>query len=1507
MGKELLTSVNFRNSADINKFFSNVNGVSYNGFVDYFNRVHGGKGAYGNVQRQTSEGTNNYSPRKILNESNWNIFWDLIPAIYNKPSINIVEFIALNSIQLNENPTFNLGTYEGGQVEYLFNKKGLKASYNTIRGNKTCFELFNDPNFIQAHGGKPLANLLTNTTDTRWQGGVFPSGFSGNANNPLETDSNNTFLAQADFCKFRGIGAIQITLRSNYKRIVQNLLNFQPQDPVVLQIKNRFLGYGTDPDIILTKSTTSDWQQLASTREGAALCLRAFFSRNQQVIDINRSDSEIEKSLLNFAKAISGGALTEESYPRKIFLPRFNQVYNDIIGQEILTPTNPPEEQQEQAPQEEENNNEQEENNQNDNEKKPGALEFITNFERPNLKIEPINFKYDDGNESKQKEVGSSLGFYPFVWYNGFQIEPQFMERFELDCSGAIPRCRILFKDQYDFLEDIAFPLDDTIFKVFINSRSSLLRNIFCDFKLLEFKVMGQFMFMEGILNVESMWEKKNRNYGNNTTWKAVREFCKENGLGYNSNISNTNDAGPKSVSNVTGIEALQKLAEIGYKDDDSFMWLYMDLYYNINYIDLETALKQDISNQKGLYNIGANAATNGEIVENSDLDIQDLYLTNDKAVKDMNIHFSEYTIINRSTKVSLDSGYKNNARYYDSSANQILDFKIDTLTDSEQEKIQLKGKPGDNNTKENTTQSTYTGKQDNDNSHPNQNYAKVQNTQNISALQKIGMKIKMPTPNFNIYKFMKIKVYISSEGTTPSASQINNRLSGEWMIMDIKYVVEDSEFYQEVTLIRRDLSTSEDEKKDVIQQTPPAPTQEEELVEEEPPVEEIQGEDETDLGFTEDLQPPTLSLLQLRFKNSNDIDKFFSQLTDPKYSPTAKPYSNYYDFLFNNFTNNLFEDFNNVNGNIGFSREYENYRTFWNYAFFTLSDNEKYDEFGLDSDEPEVFEGANIIEVITISTAIYIDSQFRTRANNILGGEEYYSFNNPNTLTDNEKFILSEGDTNLLTVNWAKESAKPTNTYTNYIQTSAFLAYPIFKSLVGSKELVDFINNNTLTSDTYPPSLLSNEIDSFSDKNVKNNVPAYLFRQRTTSYSRGYNYFFYLRMFDYYLRLKYENPQSPFLKLFTPERPKDNLDYYISEEYLNSLISSGDTESYDYLLKIREEVLKPGSSTGIGPLIRGGALATIVTEDVLEAYMQRSPGANLLRLKVVNERVTSSFSNFKRDIANGDDLSNEIKDKYINRMVSEILSLKGNGNKSPWQTKPSPEQSESGISNNPFVKKTVALVKAQLAKIEELYKPQVAPIPTVQPPQSQVLSEYPNKIVEKATSFVGQKETPNNSGFENADFQKNMEKVGWQPGNPWNCFFVELVWRLAMPEFEANMIRYFNGNSIKTLENFKPSGIYKFSDNKPVVGSLMFFKEQGGDNVGQVGIVIRIIDENTVETIEGNTADATSIIGNSVQTRIRYTNRPNGRLVPIGFIYPPTNNSVGSVNVRPGSVEGVI
>lgn len=429
----------------------------------------------------------------------------------------------------------------------------------------------------------------------------------------------------------------------------------------------------------------------------------------------------------------------------------------------------------------------------------------IVNYIPAKLKAKTVNIKIDSQFKT---EFADGLGFSPFVWYNRYLLESYDINFLELSHVDGIPTVKLTFRDGKNVMRDQAFPLDDTKITIFLNPRTTQLKPIHMDFKIIDFKINLQEYTCVGVLDVNKLYVKEFKSYKKSSSYDVLSKICRELGLGFNSNVQSSND---KMTWINTGNKIqhfMEQVIENSYLSDQGFVLGYIDWYYSYNYVDLQKELTRDIKTELGIMNNGLQTTLK---LENKEATGR-LLLTNDNGFTEGNSYFENYKIINKSTGISIQSGYKSIIKYYNHLSKEYLTFDLDSITDNSNSKIILKGAPKDMSFKNDNLNYIYKGKLDDDNMHINYSYAKVHNDRNLFDLEKIGLEVQMKTPNFNLYKFQKILVLISNQDKGIQQEYYNQRLSGEWLIIDIKFRLSDAKFTQVITLVKRELEVSKAE-----------------------------------------------------------------------------------------------------------------------------------------------------------------------------------------------------------------------------------------------------------------------------------------------------------------------------------------------------------------------------------------------------------------------------------------------------------------------------------------------------------------------------------------------------------------------------------------------------------------------------------------------------------------------------------------------------------------------
>ncbi len=320
------SKVSFTDGLSLAYFFTGTTGKD---FIDWFNTTCANRDAWTGRALGASDAV----------KQRFTTIWDHIPDMFGTPNISLLQFTCLMSIFINEVGTDLLPISElmgrpgHPGLAYAFDSiSGVKVSYNQSP-SLTALALFNDANFIAAHGSLALAPTLKNPTDGRWGSSLYPQ-----ADYPTSLDPNITgFIQEADFYKFRGRGFIQTTWRAGYLKVIQFVQSYPGTDAKILSFQSQWAGQSAD--VIATKSTNADWDDLYQHTNFTIPCVAVrlhnesannYLSLATDAATLNGTSSG---SIYNVGKRVSGGDAYAALFKRRVI-----QILNALgNGQQGIT------------------------------------------------------------------------------------------------------------------------------------------------------------------------------------------------------------------------------------------------------------------------------------------------------------------------------------------------------------------------------------------------------------------------------------------------------------------------------------------------------------------------------------------------------------------------------------------------------------------------------------------------------------------------------------------------------------------------------------------------------------------------------------------------------------------------------------------------------------------------------------------------------------------------------------------------------------------------------------------------------------------------------------------------------------------------------------------------------------------------------------------------------------------------------------------------------------------
>lgn len=448
-------------------------------------------------------------------------------------------------------------------------------------------------------------------------------------------------------------------------------------------------------------------------------------------------------------------------------------------------------------------------------------------FFRPNIELKDVSIRYNENQTDGDVDYWSSdIGASVFLFFNkpgdekgGIVIDNNYVIKLKIYNNKFYPYIDLTFKDPNDIVGNQLHPDDDTVISLFKKSDSKLIMPIRMDFVITKFRIIKE-IESSGVKVYSLRAEMRlNDNSTDNlafkgTSFAVLQQLAKKLEMGFASNIDDTDDYMTWINPGNYITEFIPDIVKNSYRSDDGFLWTFIDLYYNLNYIDVEQQLSLNTEEQKNVWNTNM-------FLEGKD-SITRLLLTNHPNMKGSNMFIDKFIIDNSAREVNWGIGYDAQVYYYDKTENSAINYQLDTISNPgrDADKIILKSLDKSTNTRK-----YYMGKLDEDNVHKNFLFARKQNENNIEFLQKIKMNIILTSSNMSLYRLQHVELILYElenlanenllgEEAKSDSYRINEKLSGSWLITGINYVFEKFKIYQEITLVKRELNIEYDKKK---------------------------------------------------------------------------------------------------------------------------------------------------------------------------------------------------------------------------------------------------------------------------------------------------------------------------------------------------------------------------------------------------------------------------------------------------------------------------------------------------------------------------------------------------------------------------------------------------------------------------------------------------------------------------------------------------------------------
>jgi hypothetical protein len=436
------------------------------------------------------------------------------------------------------------------------------------------------------------------------------------------------------------------------------------------------------------------------------------------------------------------------------------------------------------------------------------------------IQLDELSIPAKDKDGKNKLESLASLE-YPLIKINDYIISDTEIDVMKLDCTGFMPRITLTCTFTHQTFVTREMPKDGDIISIAIRNKSDLLKSIRNDYVITGvlssansgLSQTSSTLTFFGMLFVPGMMSSKGKFSYNGTSFDTMRAYAAWLKLGFATNEDDTDD---KQIWIYTkygknDLDFPENVTAAAYKDDVSFYSIWIDVYYNLNFVNINKQLmtaENEVDIAAWINNIDKDFI-HGENTKQSKTVEAAKVLSNYTVFKTSSFFINSWKPNNRSSSVTFQVGTKtwcqtfehNNSYYANSDRSKFHLLEMEPTYDPNKVNryILLRGRA----TQDPSTRGKelaranydyteiyarypwmgiqYTVSNPDDenlnwdgNHHRNYYRAKVQNTINNKELEKLNLEIDVNGLNLNIIRGDKIPVALIK--TDPIENKIINK-----------------------------------------------------------------------------------------------------------------------------------------------------------------------------------------------------------------------------------------------------------------------------------------------------------------------------------------------------------------------------------------------------------------------------------------------------------------------------------------------------------------------------------------------------------------------------------------------------------------------------------------------------------------------------------------------------------------------------------------------------------
>lgn len=284
--------------------------------------------------------------------------------------------------------------------------------------------------------------------------------------------------------------------------------------------------------------------------------------------------------------------------------------------------------------------------------------------------LDEISLPAKNTDKPQKLETLASIE-HPLIRINDYILSDTEIDSMKIDCLGFLPRITLTCTFVHQTFVSREMPKDGDMISVAIRNKNDLLKSIRNDYVITGvvssansgLEHTGTTMTFFGMLFIPGMMSSKGKFSFNGTSMSTLKAYAAWLNLGFATNEDDTDDKQiwiyTKYGKNDTGFP--ESIAAAAYKDDVSFYDVWVDIYYNLNFVNINKQLmaaENEVDLAVWINNIDKDF-TYGEDTKDSKAIETAKVLSNYRVFKPTSFFISSWKPVNSASSVTFEIGTK--------------------------------------------------------------------------------------------------------------------------------------------------------------------------------------------------------------------------------------------------------------------------------------------------------------------------------------------------------------------------------------------------------------------------------------------------------------------------------------------------------------------------------------------------------------------------------------------------------------------------------------------------------------------------------------------------------------------------------------------------------------------------------------------------------------------------------------------------------------------------------